>query len=138
MTQWSDRYPEDCGTNPKPLLRKGSSNVQVLLGNGKSLAGVRKHTLSWRMPASLWGSLQGTWRPQGREDGTQLHHGMEWDAARDTAERQRHKADKGTGSRPVRAGTMECRSGIDSYSLRSLRQCYFGWLSWSGNEDHWR
>lgn len=138
MTQWRDRYPEDCSTNPKLLLRKGSGNMEVLLGNDKSLARVRKHTLSWHTPAPLWGSLQGTCRPQGREDGTQLHHGMEWDAARDAAERQRDKADKGTALRPVRVWTTECRSGIDSYSSRSLRQCYFGWWSWSGNEDHWR
>ena len=110
--------------------------MEVLLGNSKSLARVREHTLSQHTPASLWGSPSLCGGP--REDGTQLHHGMEWDVARDTAERQRDKADKGTGSRPVRVGTMECRSGIDSYSLRCLRQCYFGWWSWSGNEDHWR
>ena len=57
-----------------------------------------------------------------REDSIQLHHRMEWGAARDVAERQTDKADKGTGSRPVRVGTMECGSGIDSASSRSLRQ----------------
>lgn len=58
----------------------------------------------------------------GREDSIQLHHGMERGAARDVAEGQTDKADKGTGLRPVRVGTMECRSGIDSASSRSLRQ----------------
>lgn len=58
----------------------------------------------------------------GREDSIQVHHGMGWGAARDVAARQMDKADKGTGSRPVRVGTMECRSGIDSASSRSLRQ----------------
>ena len=76
MTQWRDRYPEDCGTNPKPLLRKGSSNVEVLLGNGKSLARVREHTLSRHTPALLWGSPQRVWWPQGRRYTTASWDGM--------------------------------------------------------------
>lgn len=64
MAQRMDRYPEDWGANPQPLLRKGSGNIEVLLGNGKSAARVRKHTLSWQTPALLWGSLQCAWRPR--------------------------------------------------------------------------
>lgn len=68
--------------------------MEVLLERDKSLAG-RKHTLSWHTPAPLWGSLQKCVPARGREGGTQLHHGMEWDAARDAAERPKGQSRQG-------------------------------------------